>query len=190
MMSFFKDCIRAYRHKRILKIIDIPQSGIVLDVSCSDGVFLDRLHQILPELNLFGVDISAEEVAKAKIKFPLIGFTQGDAGRLDFESNTFDIVFSIMSLHHYKGPIQFFEDVFRVLKNDGVMYLVDLVPKYRWIQKINNWMGCSEPYHFERYYSLNDLDVILKPLRFLVTEDKRLTIFPRIRVLKIKKISS
>jgi len=187
MRQYLKDLIRSYRHKKILKIVNISEHGKVLDVSCSDGKFLNHLHDFAPDLELFGIDISNEDIEKAKKDFPYANFKEESVSRLTFDDNTFDIIFSIMSLHHYQNPNDFLKEVFRVLKPDGVLYLADLIPKYIWMQKIHNWKGCPEPYHFEKYYSIQDIEIILKPHQFRIISDRRISSIFRIKLLEIKK---
>lgn len=187
MSQFIKEYIRGYRHKRILKIIKIPEIGTILDLSCLDGSFLNRLHGIAPNLKLFGIDISNDDIQKAKSNFANISFKIGSVDRLDFEDNTFDTIFSTMSLHHYEKPNEFFTEANRILKLGGILYLTDLVPRYKWTQRIHNWKGCPEPYHFERFYSIKDLERILTPLGFHIIKDTKVTLVPRIRLLTIQK---
>lgn len=187
MSQFIKDFIRIYRHKKILKIIKIPEDGRILDLSCSDGKFLNRLQTISPNLKLFGIDISNDDIQKAKRNFPDISFKTGGVDRLDFEDNSFDIVFSTMSLHHYEKPNEFFKEACRVLKSGGILYLTDMIPKYSWTQRIHNWNGCREPYHFEKFYLIRDLEKILNPLGFHIIKDNRVTLIPRIRLLTLLK---
>lgn len=187
MPKFIKDYIRAYRHKKILRTIKIPENGIILDASCADGKFLNRLHNLSLNLKLFGIDISNDDIKKAEISFPNTTFKTGSIDRLDFEDNSFDIVFSTMSLHHYEKPNEFFEEACRVLKSGGILYLTDMIPKYSWTQRIHNWKGCREPYHFEKFYLIRDLEKILNPLGFHIIKDSRVTLIPRIRLLTILK---
>lgn len=130
MLSSWKESIRFHRHQIILRLVNFHESNVILDCSCSNGKFLNRLYDITPTVELFGIDISAEDIEKAKINFPFARFSQEDAGALSFKNNTFDVTFSIMSLHHYKNANDFFREVFRVLKPSGVLYLADLMPKY------------------------------------------------------------
>lgn len=188
MPQFLKDYIRAFRHKKILKSIEIPKNGIILDISCSDGKFFNRLHKLSPNLKLFGIDISSDDIIKAKADFPFANFSHGSADKLSFENNTFDFAFSIMSLHHYQNSNDFLKETYRVLKPKGILYLIDLIPKYTWTQKIHNWKGCPEPYHFEKFYSVKDLEKKLKPLGFSFVEDRKISLIPRVRLLKIQKL--
>lgn len=187
MRQFLKEYFRFKRYKKILKIIDIPKSGTLLDISSADGSFLNRLNIISPNLNLFGIDISKDNIKKAKTNFPSIAFKIGSADSLDFESNSFNIVFCTMSLHHYDKPKEFLKEVHRVLKQNGILYLTDIFPEKNLIKKIYNWKSCKEAYHFEKFYSVKDLEEMLNTLGFHIVKNNKVTLIPRIRLLTIQK---
>ncbi len=188
MPQFLKNWRRIYRHRKILRTINIPTEGRVLDLSCGDGQFFRYVYEAGPGLEFSGIDINTGEIEQAKKDLPFARFSIGSAENLNFPEGSFDIIFSIMSLHHYKNAQKVFEEVGRVLKTGGVLYLVDLIPKYKWTQKLWNWKGCSEPYHFEKYYSIDELGVILKPLGLGIVSNKNIVLFPRTRILEIRKL--
>ncbi|MDO9045744.1 MAG: class I SAM-dependent methyltransferase [Methanobacteriaceae archaeon] len=55
-------------------------------------------------------------------------FVIGDARKLPFENDTFDIVFSTGLLEHFKDPQIVIDEMVRVLKPNGIFYS-DIVPK-------------------------------------------------------------
>ena len=71
----------------------------ILDVGCGKGFLLYDFTKILPGLEVYGLDISkyAIENSKKEIKDRLI---LGDATKLPFEDNSFDLVFSLNTLHN------------------------------------------------------------------------------------------
>lgn len=71
----------------------------VLDVGCGKGFLLYELRQQVPGLEIAGLDISsyALEHAKPEVQPHL---QQGHASCLPFPDHSFDLVFSIMTLHN------------------------------------------------------------------------------------------
>lgn len=71
----------------------------ILDVGCGKAFLLYELTQVVPNLQIVGLDISpyAIECAKREIKSGLI---QGHASYLPFEDHSFDFVYSINTLHN------------------------------------------------------------------------------------------
>ena len=76
------------------------QSGqSVLDVGCGKGFLLYDLTQVVPGLQVTGIDISAYALANAKeeVKDRL---QLGNANKLPFVDGSFDLVISINTLHN------------------------------------------------------------------------------------------
>ena len=179
--------IRTNRYRKIIKTVEIKNNDKILDLSCSDGLFLKQLSAIAPGLQLFGVDVDSAAIEKARKDCPSIIFNTENAENLNFQDDTFDSVFSMMSLHHYENSQKIFNEIKRVLKKSGTFFLADLVPKYKWTQKTWNYYGCPEPYHFEKYYSISDIETLLKPLNCSIVADKKVSSLPRLRILTINK---
>lgn len=55
-----------------------------------------------------------------------IDFMQGDAEKLTFEDNSFDIVISRLAFHHFSNPKQCFSEMARVLKPGGKLVVIDM----------------------------------------------------------------
>jgi SAM-dependent methyltransferase len=71
----------------------------VLDVGCAKGFMLHDFQQLIPGLEVRGVDVSEYAIANAigTIK----GFVEvGDARRLPFPDKSFDVVISINTIHN------------------------------------------------------------------------------------------
>jgi SAM-dependent methyltransferase len=83
----------------LIKHYGLKPGDKVLDVGCGKGFLLYEMKQIIPELEIKGIDISeyAIEHAKPEIKEFL---EVGDAVKLPYEDNSFDFVFSINTIHN------------------------------------------------------------------------------------------
>lgn len=70
-----------------------PTAAKVLDVGCGEGLsLLPFLRLGFSPSNLYGVDIRPEQVAVARARFPMLHLQCGDARKLAFPNDTFDIV--------------------------------------------------------------------------------------------------
>jgi len=99
--------LRAYLiHKRIL------------DVGCGPGLFAEVLQNVFPKALVVGIDSSLEMCKASKGIW-------GDAHRLPFKKNTFDLVTLCFTLHDLEMD-EAIKEVKRVLKNNGFLAIRDV----------------------------------------------------------------
>jgi ubiquinone/menaquinone biosynthesis C-methylase UbiE len=109
-----------------------PQ-GCLLDIGTGPGRLLLQLHQVVPGLCLTGVDVSPSMVVQARKILAQAGLSEvidvreGQAGQLPFGEESFDVVVSTGSLHHWKDPVAGLNEVYRVLRPGGYALIYDLV---------------------------------------------------------------
>ena len=120
---FFKMCYR-----KIRPLLNLQDGMRLLDVGCGTGSLLQELSGSGKELNLYGIDLSPEMINAARVKLKDEKHTElyeGSAADLPFQSNFFDYVVCMNSLHHHANPNQSLVEITRVLKPGGVMILMD-----------------------------------------------------------------
>lgn len=85
--------------KRFRDHYHIPEKASVLDVGCAKGFMLYDFKQLMPNINIAGIDVSryALDHALDSIK-PYLQL--GNAMELPYEDNSFDLVVSINTLHN------------------------------------------------------------------------------------------
>ena len=85
--------------QRIAKQYGLTAGHKVLDVGCGKGFLLYELTQVIPGLQIAGLDISAYALENAKPEVqPYL--MQGHARELPFSDKSFDLVYSINTLHN------------------------------------------------------------------------------------------
>ena len=83
----------------IVSHFNLTSESKVLDVGCAKGFFLHDLQELLPGIDINGIDISsyaiqnAIETVSGKVKV-------GDARKLEFADNSLDFVMSINTIHN------------------------------------------------------------------------------------------
>jgi SAM-dependent methyltransferase len=109
-----------------LNRLEINQGERILDLGCGTGVLIQRLLQVSPEIEVFGIDTSAEMLEIAKQKLPeSVELKVGSADNLPFPSNYFDIVISTSAFHFFRDPSQALQEAKRVLKPNGRLVITD-----------------------------------------------------------------
>jgi ubiquinone/menaquinone biosynthesis C-methylase UbiE len=99
--------------------------GRVLDIGAGTGRLLDRLGRELPEVALFGLDRSAGMVGAAHRARPQLQLVRATAEGLPFPDESFDMVTTTLSFHHWSDQISAVAEVRRVLRPGGVFALAD-----------------------------------------------------------------
>ena len=114
--------------KKMVEYYDLPQSPKILDIGCGKGYLVHDFKQILPQSEVYGIDISEYAIknSKEEIKDRL---TLGDASNLPFETDYFDLVISINTLHCLEA--QNLYKALKEMKRVGRLYKYLCVESYR-----------------------------------------------------------
>jgi ubiquinone/menaquinone biosynthesis C-methylase UbiE len=106
-----------------------PNGGHVLDVGTGPGVLLVELATRRPDLRLTGVDLSADMITAATHNLERFGgravAVAGDVTSLPWADNSFDLIVSSLSLHHWDEPEAAVPELARVLRPGGLIYIYD-----------------------------------------------------------------
>ena len=117
------------------------------DIGCGTGYLTKSLAERVERLT--AVDASKEmlEVARKEINeknLPDVEFINADAKDLPVPSNSFDIIFSCMLLHHISDPVEVLKEFYRTLKHGGQVAIVDFEEHHHhWLkeEKSDLWLG-------------------------------------------------
>ena len=107
-------------------------SGNVLEIGPGPGyVGLEWLKRT-SDSDLIGCEISPVMIKTAEKNAKEYGFENrvryitGNAMQIPFQNDTFDGVFSNGSLHEWENPIKVFNEIFRLLKPNGLYCITDM----------------------------------------------------------------
>jgi ubiquinone/menaquinone biosynthesis C-methylase UbiE len=106
--------------------------GKALEIGPGPGFISLELAKLLPEMDIVGLDLSetmiemAEKNAQVHGLTDRVRFEQGDAADMPFEDDSFDLIVSSGSLHHWDKPARIFNEIHRVLKPSGSALIFDL----------------------------------------------------------------
>lgn len=90
----------------------------ILDVGSGSGIFAEELRKLFPNSMIVCIDSSLE---MCKLSRAIIGRAES----LPFKDRSFDLITFIFSLHELK-IFRALKEAFRVLKNSGWVYILDL----------------------------------------------------------------
>jgi SAM-dependent methyltransferase len=103
------DGLKKAKVKEVISLLELPKTGKALDFGCGNGVFTDIIKQVLPNWDVYGVEISPVAVKNATEKFPTCTFFGLD----DVQSHlgSFDFLFS----HHVIEHVQDIRETFDIV---------------------------------------------------------------------------
>jgi ubiquinone/menaquinone biosynthesis C-methylase UbiE len=104
--------------------------GSVLDVACGPGVVTASIAPRAASVVAFDateqmLEKASERCAKAGLRN--VQFRCGDAENLPFEEAQFDGLVTRLAVHHFANPQRAFDEMFRVLRPNGIAVIVDVV---------------------------------------------------------------
>jgi ubiquinone/menaquinone biosynthesis C-methylase UbiE len=117
------------------------QGGRIIDVGSGAGATAIILAQEFPQSEIVGIDLSepllrlATGAAQAAGLAARVRFETGDAERIPYEGDSFDVVLSLNMVHIVQHPIQMLDEAERILVPDGLLFIVDLR---------RSWLGLFE----------------------------------------------
>lgn len=115
-----------FSNNGILKYIKPKEGASLLDIGCATGSLLHQLSLKHTDLDLHGLDISPKMVAIAQKKLgSKANIVTSSANTLPFKENTFNYVTCATSFHHYSEPQKALDEMYRVLKPNGTLILLD-----------------------------------------------------------------
>lgn len=110
---------------RLLKHVNISNSTVVLDLGCGGGYVSRELYK-RTKAQIYGVDSSDEAIklSLSSSKGLPISYQQENIIKLPFKDDYADVVLCIGVIEHVKEHERCLDEIKRVLKNTGLLYVV------------------------------------------------------------------
>ncbi len=154
--------------------------GSLLDIGTGPGRLLLKLHEISPKMRLVGIDVSPSMVVKARQNVADAGLSktieirEGNASQIPFGDDTFDVVVSTGSIHHWKDSLTGLNEVHRVLRPGAYALMYDLVSDTptsilkEMAREFGKWRTSLLWLHSfeEPFYSRQDYESLARPTLF------------------------
>ena len=132
------------------------RGGRILDLGCGTGANLEALGR---RGEAFGVDLAAEAL-ECSSRRGLTALAAGNARRLPFREESFDLVTALDLLEHLEDDAAVLAEAFRVLRPGG--WFLATTPAYPWL-----WGAHDLALGHQRRYRRSELGARLKQAGFL-----------------------
>ncbi|MEE8331426.1 MAG: bifunctional 2-polyprenyl-6-hydroxyphenol methylase/3-demethylubiquinol 3-O-methyltransferase UbiG [Acidimicrobiia bacterium] len=129
--------------ERVLARHDTPAGAAVLDIGCGGGLLAEAIADL--GFPVTGIDRSQASVAAGHDRARNVRYVVGDAGRLPFADDSFDVVTAMEVLEHVADPAAVVAEAGRILKPGGLFFfagpnrtrlsrlvVIDLAQRWRW----------------------------------------------------------
>ncbi len=136
-----------YRHQRELTLVKALNKlnihldkAKILDVGCGNGNVLRYFAELGADpKDLYGIDITDYRITEARAASPRMNFVAGDATKLPYDSEYFDIVMQFTTFSSIPGKSKqkkAANEMLRVLKKSGLVIWYDMKDKYSGLNQI------------------------------------------------------
>ena len=157
---------------KVISYAKIKENQTLLDVGFGYGDQDIYIATKIPNLKIFGINISEIQVKKAQQQLEEKGFSnqlfleKGDAISLAYKDNTFDTIIAIESAFHFNTREKFLKEAYRTLKKSGTLCLTDCLPLNT--DKNPNFQKNSERFGIpiENQYDITEYIQILEKIGF------------------------
>ncbi len=110
-------------------LAEVPAGAAVLEVGCGGGQLACEVARRRPDLHITGLDLSAEQVARARRRARTLGdrvrFVEGSALDLPFETGWFGAAWSVASIKHWPDQRRGLTEMVRVLQPGGLLAVLE-----------------------------------------------------------------
>ena len=151
------------------RYVDVRDKACV-EIGCASGELCEELRS--HGARVVGLDLAAEAVAQARLRYPLIDFREGDLSAIRAEESR-DVIFAFEVIEHVASPAHFLAGVASHLKPGGRLILT--TPNYNCGRRVgvDRWSGFQSS--LEHLYFFNSQTVTRYAAKVGLTIEASLT---------------
>jgi SAM-dependent methyltransferase len=108
-----------------LAFLQLEGARTILEVGSGLGVLAREVALRVPDAEVIGVEYSTAQLSRAVDPPRNLRFVQGDAHKLNFDDNRFDVVYCRWVLEHVADPLRVLKEMARVLRPGGRVFVLE-----------------------------------------------------------------
>src|ERR1035437_6376347 len=138
----------AFQNRRLQMTLKLLEEALgstsekqnILDVACGEGVITSEISKNFPNANVCGIDYSLSAIEVAAGLHSEIEFAVGDAYRLPYTPESFDVVVLNNIWEHVPDPLRLLEGIQRVITPGGYV-IISTRRRYRFRNMVRVCLG-------------------------------------------------
>lgn len=118
----------------VYRNIDLSEVSNLLEVGCGVGAQSSIILRRFPQLQLTGIDLNKKQLEEAKTYLGTLPHAKGrytiqemNAENMSFKAHSFDGAFLCWILEHVKDPARILNEVRRVVRPGGIVYITEVM---------------------------------------------------------------
>ncbi len=141
--------------RKVVSLLNLKENMSFLDIGCGTGWAVNLAAQSINDAGMFyGIDLSSKMIEKARENFAgkeHFHFVQADSRSIPLESGFFDVIICTHSFHHYLDPEKVMNEIHRLLKSGGKVYILDPTTDTLFGKLVDKIVKMFEPEHVRMY---------------------------------------
>ena len=114
-------------YHEVADALPLPDTGCLLDIGTGTGLQLRVIHQLKPDLELFGLDVSENtiRIAGRYLAPHNVNYSVGSIEKTDFKNGFFNLVTCANSMSYWDNLKACFDEIHRILLPGGSAHLIE-----------------------------------------------------------------
>ena len=150
-----------YMQRRVIDLLPLHENLSFLDLGCGTGWAVGEVaRRVNQRGEFYGIDLAPKMIERAKENsrdLKNLHFEQANAEELPFQNDLFDLALCTNSFHHYPHPAIALNEIRRVLKPGGRIYIMDFTADGLIARKFDQLVKSREPEHV-KFHSTREFD--------------------------------
>lgn len=167
---------------------DLPGDASVLDSGCGTAEMLQRIHELMPQAHLTGIDGSFDMLKQAGRKCNTAHFIESNLEETIPDMVSWDVVISLNVLHHINDQAAYLDRLVGSLKSGGTLFLCDFAVDSPAMKVAEFCWRLFHPAHYKALSSLSLKKLLtVQNLRIMESGVLRSGLFWRLQIYKLAK---
>lgn len=143
----------------------------ILDVACGLGVITQEIASNLKHCELYGIDYSVSAIEAASRRCPDVELAVGNAYKLPYASEFFDVVLCNNIWEHVPDPLRLLDSIQRVLKPGGHV-IISTPSRYRFRNMVRVMLGMPVVFMSKHHVTEYSVGQVIEQLTYADMEVK------------------